>query len=77
MTALRARGVEFISVPPSYYDAMRIKLAASGMRLEEDPAAIQALNILVDFDERGYLLQIFTKNIMDRPTVFLEVCATL
>lgn len=43
------------------------------MKLNEDMKDIQALNILVDFDEKGYLLQLFTKPLMDRPTVFLEV----
>ena len=70
---LRARGVDFISVPASYYDAMRIRLKKTGMKLEEDFQAIQKLNILIDFDEGGYLLQIFTKPLMDRPTVFLEI----
>ena len=73
VTSLRARGVEFIAVPDSYYDDMRVKFAASSVQLQEDLATIQALNILVDFDEGGYLLQIFSKNVMDRPTVFLEV----
>ncbi|KAL8290381.1 hypothetical protein RQP46_002639 [Phenoliferia psychrophenolica] len=71
--ALRARGVEFISVPPQYYIDMRVKLASSSVQLEEDLVTIEKLNILVDFDEDGYLLQIFTKNCMDRPTVFLEI----
>jgi 4-hydroxyphenylpyruvate dioxygenase len=45
----------------------------SDIKVKEDLAQIQALNILVDFDERGYLLQLFTKPLMDRPTVFLEI----
>ncbi|PMD36047.1 4-hydroxyphenylpyruvate dioxygenase [Hyaloscypha variabilis F] len=60
---LRKRGVKFIS----------LRLAVAGMKLEEDFDAIQKLNILIDFDEGGYLLQLFTKPLLDRPTVFLEI----
>ena len=70
---LRKRGCQFIHVPDAYYDAMRMRLKKSNMELEEDFQAIQKNNILVDFDEGGYLLQIFTKPVLDRPTVFLEV----
>ena len=70
---MRARGVEFISVPPTYYDTIRRRLKQSKMTLEEDFKVIQDLNILIDFDEGGYLLQLFTKPLLDRPTVFIEV----
>lgn len=70
---LRARGVEFISVPSTYYDSMKERLERTGMQLEEDFQIIQDLNILIDFDEGGYLLQLFTKPLMDRPTVFIEI----
>ncbi|CZR58200.1 probable 4-hydroxyphenylpyruvate dioxygenase [Phialocephala subalpina] len=70
---LRARGVEFINVPETYYTAMRLRLKTSGMELEEDFEAVRKLNILIDFDEGGYLLQLFTKPLIDRPTVFLEI----
>jgi 4-hydroxyphenylpyruvate dioxygenase len=70
---LRARGVEFISVPETYYTAMRKRLAQSGLKLNESFETIQKLNILIDFDEGGYLLQLFTKPLMDRPTVFIEI----
>jgi 4-hydroxyphenylpyruvate dioxygenase len=70
---LRARGVEFISVPGSYYENMKERLAKSSLKLEEKFEDIQALNILIDFDEGGYLLQLFTKPLMDRPTVFIEI----
>lgn len=72
---LRARGVEFISVPDTYYETMRYRLKTSSRKweLQEDFAALQRLNILIDFDEGGYLLQLFTKPLMDRPTVFLEI----
>ncbi|KAF2721415.1 4-hydroxyphenylpyruvate dioxygenase [Polychaeton citri CBS 116435] len=70
---LRARGVEFISVPETYYESMRKRLRMSGMKLNESFETIQSLNILIDFDEGGYLLQLFTKPLMDRPTVFIEI----
>jgi len=58
---LKARGVEFIQVPETYYTAMRKRLQAAGMTLNEDFDILQSLNILIDFDEGGYLLQLFTK----------------
>ncbi|KAI9768611.1 MAG: hypothetical protein M1840_004808 [Geoglossum simile] len=70
---LRKRGVDFISVPDTYYTAMRTRLKATGMKLDEDFEALMRLNILIDFDEGGYLLQLFTKPLMDRPTVFIEI----
>ena len=70
---MRSRGVEFISVPSSYYDTMRMRLKKSSLILEEDFKTIQDLNILIDFDEGGYLLQLFTKPLLDRPTVFIEI----
>lgn len=70
---LRKRGVQFINVPDSYYDAMRKRLRNSNLKFEEDFEEIQRLKILIDFDEGGYLLQLFTKPLMDRPTVFLEI----
>ncbi|TKA31344.1 4-hydroxyphenylpyruvate dioxygenase [Salinomyces thailandicus] len=73
VTRMRERGVEFISVPPTYYSTMKERLSKAGMVLKEDFETLERLNILVDFDEGGYLLQLFTKPLMDRPTVFLEV----
>lgn len=70
---LRERGVQFIDIPDKYYDMMWDRLKCSSVALEEDFAAIHRLQILIDFDEGGYLLQIFTKPLMDRPTVFLEI----
>ncbi|KAL8829870.1 MAG: hypothetical protein Q9191_001761 [Dirinaria sp. TL-2023a] len=70
---LRKRGTEFIQVPDSYYEAMRLRLGGSSLELEEDFQEIQRNSILIDFDEGGYLLQIFTKPMLDRPTVFLEI----
>ncbi|KAF2148794.1 4-hydroxyphenylpyruvate dioxygenase [Myriangium duriaei CBS 260.36] len=73
ITNLKARGVEFIKVPETYYDAMAKRLKSAGMHLNEDFEKIKALDILIDFDEGGYLLQLFTKHLMDRPTVFIEI----
>ncbi|KAH6656648.1 Glyoxalase/Bleomycin resistance protein/Dihydroxybiphenyl dioxygenase [Truncatella angustata] len=75
VAAMRARGVEFISVPESYYDTMRQRLRTEkrNWELKEDLGTIQRLNILIDYDEQGYLLQLFTKPLMDRPTVFIEI----
>lgn len=73
VTNLRKRGVDFIDVPDTYYDSMRIRLKSSRVQLEEDLETLQRLNILIDFDEGGYLLQLFTKPLMDRPTVFIEI----
>jgi 4-hydroxyphenylpyruvate dioxygenase len=72
---MRARGVEFINVPETYYTTMRQRLKADkrNWKLQEDFDTIQKLNILIDFDESGYLLQLFTKPLMDRPTVFIEI----
>ncbi|KYK55265.1 4-hydroxyphenylpyruvate dioxygenase [Drechmeria coniospora] len=75
VTALRARGVEFINVPTTYYDTMRqrLKTEKRNWELQEDLDTIERLNILIDYDEAGYLLQLFTKPLMDRPTVFVEI----
>ncbi len=69
VTTLRERGVKFLRVPDTYYTALDDR--ADG--IEEDFAAIKRLNILVDRDDEGYLLQIFTKPLQDRPTLFLEI----
>ncbi|KAF8977999.1 hypothetical protein BGZ46_006948 [Entomortierella lignicola] len=70
---LRARGMEFLTVPSSYYENLRLRLQGSVTKIAEDLDTIQKLDILVDYDESGYLLQIFTKPIQDRPTVFIEI----
>ena len=70
---LGERGVEFISVPESYYELMAKRLERAGMKLDEDFETLKKLGILIDFDEGGYLLQLFTKHLMDRPTVFIEI----
>ncbi|KAH7089497.1 Glyoxalase/Bleomycin resistance protein/Dihydroxybiphenyl dioxygenase [Paraphoma chrysanthemicola] len=73
ITNLKARGVEFIKVPSTYYDSMKLRLKKSGLTLNEDFEVLKGLDILIDFDEGGYLLQLFTKHLMDRPTVFIEI----
>jgi 4-hydroxyphenylpyruvate dioxygenase len=67
--ALRDRGVEFLGVPGSYYAALSGRVG----RIDEDFAALRELGILVDRDDEGYLLQIFTKPVEDRPTLFYEI----
>ncbi|MCU0435561.1 MAG: 4-hydroxyphenylpyruvate dioxygenase [Bacteroidia bacterium] len=70
VTALRSRGVEFLSAPPqAYYDEIPQRVGA----IKEDLEVLQKLGILIDCDEDGYLLQIFTKPVEDRPTLFYEI----
>lgn len=66
---LRARGVRFLYVPKTYYDQVPNRVGT----IKEDLSKIRELGVLVDRDEDGYLLQIFTKNLQDRPTLFFEV----
>lgn len=73
ITNLKARGLEFIKVPETYYADVRVRLKKAGLTLNEDFETLQSLDILIDFDENGYLLQLFTKHLMDRPTVFIEI----
>lgn len=71
---LKSRGVEFLSRPPqAYYDAIPDRLKAHMHRFKEDIKELQELGILIDADEEGYLLQIFTRPVEDRPTFFFEV----
>lgn len=67
--ALTERGVEFLYVPGSYYDTVLDRVG----EIDEDLAALKDLGILVDRDDEGYLLQIFTKPVTDRPTLFFEI----
>lgn len=69
VTALRSRGVEFLQVPGSYYDDLRNRVGD----IQEDISLLRPLGILVDRDDEGYLLQIFTKPVEDRPTLFFEI----
>jgi 4-hydroxyphenylpyruvate dioxygenase len=61
VTNLKARGVVFINVPATYYENMILRLKKTGLTLNEDFETLKRLNILIDFDENGYLLQLFTK----------------
>ena len=69
VSELRNRGVEFLVVPDTYYDDLIARVG----NIDEDLEDLRKLNILVDRDDEGYLLQIFTKPVEDRPTVFYEI----
>jgi 4-hydroxyphenylpyruvate dioxygenase len=83
--ALTERGIEFLSIPNAYYDNLRVRLANSKVNVKESLDLLQKYQILVDFDDEGlyfceaeliipgYLLQIFTKPVEDRPTLFWEI----
>jgi len=69
VSKLEDRGVEFLKVPAIYYDNLEARVG----KIEEDIEPLKNLGILVDRDEEGYLLQIFTKPVEDRPTLFFEI----
>ncbi|MGM7723176.1 4-hydroxyphenylpyruvate dioxygenase [Metabacillus sp. Hm71] len=69
VAALRANGVEFLTTPDTYYEDLANRVG----EIDEDVKRLQELNILVDRDDEGYLLQIFTKPLVDRPTLFIEI----
>jgi 4-hydroxyphenylpyruvate dioxygenase len=69
VTQLRDRGVEFLQVPTTYYDDLLDRVG----HIDEDLEPLKQLGILVDRDDEGYLLQIFTKPVEDRPTLFFEI----
>ncbi len=69
VSQLRERGVTFLSVPSTYYDTLLDRVGT----IDEDVDALRTLGILVDRDDEGYLLQIFTKPVEDRPTLFFEI----
>lgn len=69
VTQLRKRGVEFLSVPETYYESIMQRVSP----IEEDIEELKKLHILIDRDEDGYLLQLFSKPVEDRPTVFYEI----
>lgn len=69
VSKLRANGVDFLEVPATYYEDVPQRVG----QIDEDLETVKKLNILVDRDEDGYLLQIFTKPVEDRPTVFYEI----
>jgi 4-hydroxyphenylpyruvate dioxygenase len=69
VTELKARGVEFLGTPTSYYETLQSRIG----RIDEPVEVLAELGILVDRDDEGYLLQIFTKPVQDRPTLFYEI----
>jgi 4-hydroxyphenylpyruvate dioxygenase len=69
VTELQKRGVEFLNIPTSYYDTLPDRVG----HIDEDLEPLKRLGILVDRDNEGYLLQIFTKPVEDRPTLFFEI----
>lgn len=69
VTALKARGVEFLYVPDTYYLDVLDRVG----KIDEDLAPLKELGILIDRDDEGYLLQLFTKPVLDRPTMFFEI----
>jgi 4-hydroxyphenylpyruvate dioxygenase len=69
VTELRNRGIEFLQVPSTYYDTVLDRVG----KIDEDLAPLKELGILIDRDEEGYLLQLFTKPVVDRPTLFFEI----
>ena len=74
VTQLRQRGIEFLSAPPhAYYEDIPNRLGEHMKMMHEDLNTIEKLAIMVDADEDGYLLQIFTKPVEDRPTLFFEI----
>ena len=66
---LRANGVDFLDVPDTYYELLNTRVGL----IDEDLATLRGLRILVDRDDEGYLLQLFTKPVEDRPTLFFEI----
>jgi 4-hydroxyphenylpyruvate dioxygenase len=69
VTELKKRGVEFLQVPTTYYDTLLDRVGS----IDEDLSPLKELGILVDRDNEGYLLQLFTKPVEDRPTLFFEI----
>ena len=69
VTELRNRGVEFLRVPTTYYNDLLDRVG----HIDEDLEPLKELGVLVDRDNEGYLLQIFTKPVEDRPTLFFEI----
>lgn len=69
VSTLRSRGIDFLEVPKGYYEAIPDRVG----EIDEDLIKLSKLGILIDKDEDGYLLQIFTKPLVDRPTLFFEI----
>ena len=66
---MKNRGVEFLKIPATYYETVLDRVG----KIDEDLKPLSDLGILIDKDEEGYLLQIFTKPVEDRPTMFFEI----
>ncbi|MHC5004303.1 MAG: 4-hydroxyphenylpyruvate dioxygenase [Planctomycetota bacterium] len=73
VAALRNRGVDFLTIPDVYYEEVWGRVEKLGWEVKEDHKRIRDLGILVDADDEGYLLQLFTKPLQDRPTLFFEI----
>ena len=69
VSALRERGVDFLHVPDAYYDTVSERVG----EIDEDLEVLKKHRILIDRDDKGYLLQLFTKPVEDRPTFFFEI----
>lgn len=70
---LRDHGVQFIHTPDVYYDQLEARLKSATIQVQEDLRVLRELKILIDYDDQGYLLQLFTKPVEDRPTLFIEI----
>ena len=73
VAALRSRGVDFLAIPDTYYEEVWERVSKLGWEVREDHEKVRDLGILVDADDEGYLLQLFTKPLQDRPTLFFEI----
>ncbi len=73
VAALRNRGVDFLNIPDSYYETVWKRVESLGWEVKEDHQKVKDLGILIDADDEGYLLQLFTKPLQDRPTLFFEI----
>ena len=69
ISALRTNGVDFLDIPNTYYENLENRIG----KIDEDLNKLKKLKILVDRDDEGYLLQLFTKPLEDRPTLFIEI----
>lgn len=69
---MRERGMDFLHTPDTYYDQLKQRLKGCPVEIKQDIEQLRKLKILVDFDEQGYLLQIFTRPVQDRPTLIFE-----
>lgn len=69
---MRERGMDFLHTPDTYYDQLKERLKDCPVEIKQDIEQLRKLKILVDFDEQGYLLQIFTRPVQDRPTLVFE-----